>query len=72
MDYNLWNSHIIFDGNVELYKKIIIELPAFMMSKDLKGELEFNKLLIVDSEIAQFPWDNAIKEVEEGAQMYGW
>ena len=66
MDYSFGNSHTIFDGNVELAKKIIIELPAFMMSKDLKGNLEFNKLLIVDCEIAQFPWKDALRDIQTG------
>ena len=66
IDYGFGNSQVIFDGNVELTKKIIIELPSFMMSKDLNGSLEFNKLLIVDCEIAQFPWKNALEDIKVG------
>lgn len=43
-----------------------------MMSKDLKGKLEFNKLLIVDCEIAQFPWNDALRDIRVGQSKYAW
>ena len=43
-----------------------------MMSKDLNGHLEFNKLLIVDVEIAQFPWKNALSDLQIGEEKYTW
>lgn len=52
--------------------KIIIELPAFMQSKDLSNNLESNKLLMADIYIASGQWPGAMDQLREAAENHPW
>ena len=61
-----------YDKRFEAYKRVIVELPAFMWSKDLKNTLEFNKLLLVDNLVGGEAWGRTYEEVKEGARQVDW
>ena len=56
----------------ETLKRILIELPMFMPSKDIASPLEFNKLLFLDIYIAYDRWSDAIDFVEVASRRTPW
>ena len=56
-----------FDGYYEIYKRIFVDLPGFMRSKDLFYDLEFNKLLIPDPYLLESRWRSTIQTVKKAS-----
>lgn len=50
-----------YDNKLEIYKRIILDIPAFKMSKDLYSPYEFNKLLLPDMEKLEEVWEQKLK-----------